>query len=159
MFLISKFLPPSSLLASQIFSAMAKSDFSCVETLFFPGFCHCAADLATQVPKLCTDLNLGFLYILILRTYSKFARKNHFQRSALALRSPARALAAGLPRQDHVHKTTDESFRFHNKISMKCIVNWIPLRIRVRSRNTQPHLKEICKGKIRQTVTAVCSRM
>ena len=27
------------------------------------------------------------------------------------------------------------------KISMKCIVNWIPLRIRVRSRNTQPHLK------------------
>ena len=26
------------------------------------------------------------------------------------------------------------------KISMKCVVNWIPLRIRVRSRNTQPHL-------------------
>ena len=24
---------------------------------------------------------------------------------------------------------------------MKCAVNWIPLRIRVRSRNTQPHLK------------------
>jgi len=23
---------------------------------------------------------------------------------------------------------------------MKCIVKWIPLRIRVRSRNTQPHL-------------------
>jgi len=23
---------------------------------------------------------------------------------------------------------------------MKCVVNWIPLRIRVRSRNTQPHL-------------------
>ena len=27
------------------------------------------------------------------------------------------------------------------KIWMKCVVNWIPLRIRVRSRNTQPHLK------------------
>jgi len=27
------------------------------------------------------------------------------------------------------------------KISMKCVVNWIQLRIRVRSRNTQPHLK------------------
>jgi len=27
------------------------------------------------------------------------------------------------------------------KKSMKYIVNWIPLRIRVRSRNTQPHLK------------------
>jgi len=24
---------------------------------------------------------------------------------------------------------------------MKCVVNWIPLRIRVRSRNTQLHLK------------------
>jgi len=27
------------------------------------------------------------------------------------------------------------------KISMKYVVNWIPLRIRVRSRNTRPHLK------------------
>jgi len=27
----------------------------------------------------------------------------------------ARALAAGLPRQDHVYKTSDESFRFQNK--------------------------------------------
>ena len=26
------------------------------------------------------------------------------------------------------------------KNSIKCVVNWIPLRIRVRSRNTQPHL-------------------
>jgi len=32
-----------------------------------------------------------------------------------AFRSPDRALAAGLPRQDHVYKSTDESFRFHNK--------------------------------------------
>ena len=30
-------------------------------------------------------------------------------------RTCARALTAGLPRQDHVYKTTDESFRFHNK--------------------------------------------
>jgi len=29
-----------------------------------------------------------------------------------ALLSPARALAAGLPRQDHVYSTTNESFRF-----------------------------------------------
>ena len=27
------------------------------------------------------------------------------------------------------------------KISMTCVVNWIPLRIHVRSRNTQPHLQ------------------
>jgi len=26
---------------------------------------------------------------------------------------------------------------------MKCVVNWIPLRIRVRSRNTQHHLKVV----------------
>ena len=36
-------------------------------------------------------------------------------RSAFAFRSPARALAAGLTRQDHVYKTTDELFRFHNQ--------------------------------------------
>jgi len=42
-------------------------------------------------------------------------RKIISQRSAFAFRSLARALAAGLPRQDHVYKTTDESFRFHNK--------------------------------------------
>jgi len=42
------------------------------------GFCHCAAVLQTQIPKLCTDLDIDFLYILILGTYSKFARKNNF---------------------------------------------------------------------------------
>ena len=36
-------------------------------------------------------------------------------RSACAFRSAARALAAGLPRQDHVYKTTHESFCLHNK--------------------------------------------
>jgi len=34
---------------------------------------------------------------------------------AFAFRSPAQALASGLPRQDHVYRATDESFRFHNK--------------------------------------------
>jgi len=34
---------------------------------------------------------------------------------AFTFRSPARALAAGLSRQDHIYKTTDEPFRFHNK--------------------------------------------
>jgi len=71
------------------------------------GICHCAAVLQTQVPKLCTDLDLSLLYILILGTYSKFARKIFFHHSAFAFRSSARALAAGLLRQDHVYKTTD----------------------------------------------------
>jgi len=47
-----------------------------------------------------------------------------------------------LPHQDHVYRITDELVCFHNKNSMKCVVNWIPLRIRVRSRSTQPHLQE-----------------
>jgi len=106
------------------------------------GFCHCDAVLFSLVPKLCTDLDLSLLYILILGRYSKFARENSFLALGVRFRSLARALAAGLPRQDHVYKTTDESFRFRIKNSMKCVtvVNWIPLRIRVCSRNTQPHL-------------------
>jgi len=27
--------------------------------------------------------------------------------------------------------------------SMKCVINWIPLKIRVHSRNTQPHLTPV----------------
>jgi 2-methylcitrate dehydratase PrpD len=33
----------------------------------------------------------------------------------MSFRGPARALAAGLRRQDHVYNTTDEWFRLHNK--------------------------------------------
>jgi len=51
------------------------------------GFCHCASVLQAQVPKLCTDLDLGLLYILILGTYSKFARKINFL--ALGVYCPA----------------------------------------------------------------------
>ena len=79
------------------------------------GFCNYAAILQTQVPKLCTALDLSLLYILILGTYSNSLGKIISYRSAFAFRSSARALAADLPRQDHVYKTTDESFRFHNK--------------------------------------------
>ena len=51
--------------------------------------------------------------LLLSGTYGKFARKHNFKRSAFASRSPARALAAGLPRQDHVSITTDKLFRLH----------------------------------------------
>ena len=40
--------------------------------------------------------------------------QNKCQRSAFASRSPAWALAIGLPCKDHIYITTDESFRFHN---------------------------------------------
>jgi len=42
---------------------------------------------ALQVPKLCIDLDLSLLYILILGTYSKFARKINFL--ALGVYCPA----------------------------------------------------------------------
>ena len=42
------------------------------------GFCHCTSVLQAQKPKLCADLDLSFLYILILGAYSKFVRKFNF---------------------------------------------------------------------------------
>jgi len=39
---------------------------------------HCTAVLVSQVPKKCTELDLGLLYILTSGLYSKFARKNNF---------------------------------------------------------------------------------
>jgi len=86
------------------------------------GVCHCAAVLQTQVPKLCTDLDLGLLYICREEHVANSPAKIISYRSAFAFRSPARAQATGLPRQDHVYKSTDESFRFHYKLldEMRC---------------------------------------
>ena len=79
------------------------------------GIFHCAAVLQTQVPKLCTDLDLSLLHILTLGAYGKFARKSNFLALGICFRSLDRVMVAGLPRQDHVYKTTDKSFRLHNK--------------------------------------------
>jgi len=51
------------------------------------GFCHGTSVLQAQVPKLCTDLDLSLLYILISGRYSKFARKINFL--ALGVYGPA----------------------------------------------------------------------
>jgi len=116
--------------------------------IFFSGSRHCASVLQTQVPTLCTNLDLGLIYILILGTFSKFARENNFLALGVCFsfflgfwfwvsktrpnhwtkqmeNSPARALAASLPRQDHVFYTTDESSRFHNKKTdaVRCKLN------------------------------------
>jgi len=45
--------------------------------VFFFGSRFYSAVLFLQVPKRCTDLELGLLHNLILGTYSKFARKNN----------------------------------------------------------------------------------
>jgi len=89
------------------------------------GIWHCAAVFFLQAPKKCTDLDLSIRYILILKHMANSLGKTFSQRSASAFRSPARVMAAGLPRQDHVYKTTVESFRFHNKKcdEMRCKVD------------------------------------
>ena len=131
--------------------AVAKSDFSCVETPFLFGLCHCASVLQTQVPKLGTDLHLCLLYILILGTYSNFARKNNF----LARRLLSAALLECWQQVCRVKITFTElpTNRFVSTTtkSMKCVVNYLPLRIRVCSRNTQPYLNHLEPKKPSQT--------
>jgi len=99
---------------------------------------HCAAVLQTRIPKLYTDLDLSLFYILILGTYSKFARKNIFQ--ALGVCFPQPCSSAGrrfAASRSHLQYYRQNCFVFTTKISRKCVVNWIPLRIRTRSRNAQ----------------------
>jgi len=57
-----------------------------------------------------------------------------------AFRSPARALVAGLRHQDHVYSATKNHVVSTTKKSMKCITNWIPLRILVRSTTSKAPL-------------------
>ena len=61
---------------------------------FFSRSRHCASVIQMQVPKLCTDLHLSLLYILILEAYSKFARKNNYL--ALGVCFPQSCSSAGL---------------------------------------------------------------
>ena len=49
------------------------------------GFCHCTSVLQAQVPKLCTDLDLSLLYILIFGTHTNSHAKLIFQRSAFTV--------------------------------------------------------------------------
>jgi len=69
-------------------------------------------------------------------------------RSAFASCRHARALAACLLlRQEHVYITTTNPFVSTTTNSMKARAKWVPPRIRLRSRNTQPHLNSfyICE--------------
>jgi len=66
------------------------------------------------------------MYVYIYRALVNSLGRIISQRSEFDFRSTARALAAGLPHQDHVYKTTDESFRFHNQKIDEMRCNWIP---------------------------------
>jgi len=105
------------------------------------GRCQHALALFLQVPNLCTDLDRTLLYILIVGTYSKFVW-NIKTLVGVCFSSLPRALTVCLPRQDHVWITTDQMDVSSRTNSMKCPANWNLLRIRVRARNTQPHLTQ-----------------
>jgi len=58
--------------------AMATSEQKHVSPAGKIGIRHCAAALFSQVPKLCTDLDLSLFYIWLLGACSKFDQKNNF---------------------------------------------------------------------------------
>ena len=124
--------------------ALGASDNFCGKTRFLVGSLHCAAAFFLQVPKLCKDLDLTPLYILILRTHTKFVWKNNM---ASARRLPPADLLEHWQQvcrvKNHVYITTDNFFVSTTTNSMKCLVNWIILRIRVCLRNTQSHLNPV----------------
>jgi hypothetical protein len=100
------------------------------------------------------DLNLSLLYLLILGTYGKFARRNNFL--ALGVCFPQPWLLECWPQVCRVKITfillPTNRFVSTTTNLMKCLANWIPLRIRVCSRNTQTHLKvlmsvDICSNR------------
>ena len=117
--------------------------FFCVETHFLLGNRNCAAVLQSQVPKLCTDLDLSLLYILILRTYSRFARKNHFLSIGVCFPQPCSSAGHRFAASISCIQNYRQIFSFPlHFFFMKCVVNWIPLSIHVRSSNTQPHRRK-----------------
>ena len=116
------------------------------------GIWNCAAVLFSQVPKLCTDLDLSLRYILTQEHIANSLANTISWRSAFAFRNPARAMAAGLPRQDHVDKTTDELFCFHNKKfdEMRCKLNFTENPGSFL--NPKPHDRSICHGRYRRSM-------
>jgi len=122
-------------------------DISCGQNTFFFGSHHCAAIFFSQVPKKCTHLDLSLIYILKLRTYSKFARENNF----LALRalevcfpqpcsSPGRRFAVSRSHVQSYRRIV--SFPQKKFDEMHCKLDSIEnLRLfeKIR-RNAQPHL-------------------
>jgi len=88
--------------------------FFCRRNTFFFGSLHCAAVLFSQVPKLCTELDLSLLYILTLGTYSKFTRKNNFLALGVCFPQPCSCAGRRFATTRSRYNTTDESFRFHN---------------------------------------------
>ena len=74
------------------------------------------------------------------KTYNKFVWKNKMLALGVCLWQPCSSSGSSCRVKITFALLLTNSFVFTTTKSMKCVVNWIPLRIRVRSRNTQPHL-------------------
>jgi len=101
---------------------------------------HCAAVLFSKVPKKWKDLDFSLLYILILGTCGKFARKNNFL--ALGVCFPQTCWSAG--RRFAVSRSLLHyywrivSFP-QQQIGWNAFWTGFHLRIRVRLRSALPH--------------------
>ena len=93
----------------------------------FVGSWHCAAAFSLQVPKSCTHIDPTFLYISILKTYTKFARKNKMLLERWPQVCCVKIMFELLPNNWFVSTKTN---------SMKCFVNWIPANSHVGSNKT-----------------------
>ena len=100
----------------------------CCSVLQCVAVCCSVLQSSLQVLKSCTDLDATLLYksctllyILKLRKYSKFGRQNQILTPSVCFRNPARALAAGLPHQDHVWITTGQLVRCHKNVFDKML--------------------------------------
>ena len=132
----------TSVLSKRMQLHSADSDLKTCLAAKFVGSWHDAAVFFLQVPKSCTDTDLILLYILILGTYSKFDRnkKKASARCLIAVAIHKLLLQAGcvkisfgwLPNNWFVSTKTK---------SMKCFVNWIPLKPHVCLDQTQSCLK------------------
>jgi len=100
---------------------------------------HPAAAFSLQVPKLSTEQYWTFLYISIFRNYIKFARKIKILAFGVCFPQPCSSAGVSCIQTTFgLHPTS--WFVSTRTNSMKCVINWIPFRIRVHSRNTQPYL-------------------
>ena len=90
------------------------------------GIWHCASVVRTQVQKLCTHLDLILIYILILATYRKFARKINFLALGVYCPTGQSAFRRSRPQLNWVRKSN---------------LRDLPTTNRAKINNTQPHLK------------------
>ena len=86
------------------------------------GFCNCAAVVQMQVQKVCTDLDFSLLYILILGTYSKFARKNNFLALGVCFPQPCSSDGCGFAFSRSRAPNYQRIVSFPAKTLLKCVV-------------------------------------